>query len=231
MTCEKSRELFVDYLGEELGKHEGAQLRQHLQACPGCRQELAQLADTRSALRFAWPDEEMPQHLTFDFPKRRASKVDAPLSWFGLPRSVVVSLSAAACFLMCLAGLALFRTQIEIRQGTFRVSFGQAPAAVSNEAPQVSGQTSARLGQGEVQAMIEQALRRLEGSQNARLQQAVLEVKSEVDASRRADLMRIAKQMNYLENTQSVVWKEAARNNSYLDTLARDFYLKTSAQQ
>jgi len=44
-------------------------------------------------------------------------------------------------------------------------------------------------------------------------------------------LIRIAKQMNYLENTQSVVWKEAARNNSYLDTLARDFYLKTSAQQ
>jgi len=230
MTCEKSRDLFVDYLGEELGKHDAAELRQHLQICPGCRQELAQLADTRSALRFAWPDEEMPHPLTFDFPERGSGKVHNRSSWFGLPRAVVASFSAAACFLLCLAGLAVFQTHIEIRQGTFRISFGQAQA-VSNEAPQVSPQTPVRLEQSEIQAMIGQALQRLEVSQIARLQQGLLEVKSEVDANRRTDLIRIAKQMNYLENTQSVVWKEAARNNSYLDTLARDFYLKTSAQQ
>ena len=79
--------------------------------------------------------------------------------------------------------------------------------------------------------MIEKALQQQEATQNARLQQALMAVKSEVDETRKADLVRIAKQMTFLESAQSVVWQETALNNSHLDTLARDFYSKTSRQQ
>jgi len=230
MNCEKSREWFVDYLGDELGKHEAAELKQHLRACPDCRKEMMQLAEARSALRYAWPDEELPQRLTFDFPEP-SNRRDKALSWFGLPRAVLVSFSAAACFLLCLVGLTIFRTQIEIKQGTFRISFGKDLAADSSEQRHVSIQNPGGQSQGETQAMIEKALQQQEATQNARLQQALMAVKSEVDETRKADLVRIAKQMTFLESAQSVVWQETALNNSHLDTLARDFYSKTSRQQ
>src|SRR5215510_6090191 len=231
MNCEKSRQWFVDYLGEELGKQEAAELKQHLRACPDCRKEMMQLAEARSALRYAWPDEELPQPLTFHFPEPSSNRRNNVLPWFGLPRAVFVSFSAAACFLLCLVGLTIFRTQIEIKQGTFRISFGRDLASDSSGPRPVALQSASGLSQGETQAMIEKAVQQLEATQNARFEQALLAVKSEVDETRKADLVRIAKQMTFLENAQSIVYKETALNNSHLDTLAREFYSKTSRQQ
>ena len=79
------------------------------------------------------------------------------------------------------------------------------------------------------QVLIDEALQRFEQNQNARLQQALLETKAEWEAKRNADLVRVAKEFKYLESTQNVVWKETVRNNSYLETLARDLYVKTSS--
>src|SRR5262249_11452910 len=183
MNCETSRQWFVDYLGEELEKQEAAELKEHLRACPDCRKEMMQLAEARSALRYAWPDEELPQPLTFHFPEPSSNRRDNVLPWFGLPRAVLVSFSAAACFLLCLVGLTIFHTQIEIKQGTFRVSFGRDLAPDSSESRQVSLKNPG-LSQGETQAMIEKAVQQLEVTQNARLQQALLAVKSEADETR-----------------------------------------------
>ena len=48
MNCERSRELFADYLGEELARGEAQELQLHLKTCQGCRQELALLGSTKS---------------------------------------------------------------------------------------------------------------------------------------------------------------------------------------
>src|SRR5215475_12137444 len=104
MNCEKSRELFVDYLGEEPSKTEIPELQKHLKLCSACRQELALLARTKSTLQAGWPDESIPQSLTFDFdlPKRQGFwNRFLPLR---MPGVVWASVGATGCMLALLAG-------------------------------------------------------------------------------------------------------------------------------
>src|SRR4030095_17125487 len=76
MNCERSRELFADYLGEELAQTEAQQLQLHLKTCQGCRQELSLLASTKATLRQALPEVAIAQHLSFNFSKPQ------PQGWF-----------------------------------------------------------------------------------------------------------------------------------------------------
>ena len=103
MNCERSRELFVDYLGEELARGEDQQLQLHLKTCQGCRQELALLAGTKATLKQALPEIAIPQHLSFNFSKPQ------PQGWFHWlrqPRYATLA-TGTACFVICLASLAL----------------------------------------------------------------------------------------------------------------------------
>src|SRR5213594_1625230 len=119
MNCEKSRELFVDYLGEELPKPEVRGLQEHLKSCSGCRQELALLVRTKSTLRVGWPDESIPQSLTFEFSRPSERGFWSRLRPLRLPRVVWASLGVTGCFLVCLASLALLRAQIRLENGNF----------------------------------------------------------------------------------------------------------------
>src|SRR2546426_1956600 len=131
MNCEKSRELFADYLGEELSQSETRKLKDHLGACQTCRQELSLLSSTKTALKVGWPDESIPQSLTFEFVKPSPQRSWSQLGRFSLPKVVWVSLSVSACFILCLLSLALLRTQIQIENGKFKLSFGQPVQLVS----------------------------------------------------------------------------------------------------
>lgn len=230
MNCEKSRELFADYLGEELSQSDTRELKDHLRGCQVCREELSLLSSTKTALKVGWPDESIPQSLTFEFVKPSPQGFWSRLRRFAIPKVVWVSLSVSACFILCLLSLALLRTQIQIENGKFKLSFGQPVQLISaTGATQLNSRTPANVNPEAIQVLIDQALQRFEQNQKTGLEQALREAKAEWEAKRNADLVRVAKEFKYLESTQNVVWKETVRNNSYLETLARAFYVKTSS--
>jgi hypothetical protein len=218
MNCEKSRELFIDYLGEELSRPDTKQLKDHLEHCQGCRQELSLLTRTKTTLRMAWPDEPIPQNQIFDFAESRPGGFWGRWGEMRVPKAFTVSLTATVCLILCLVTLALVRTQIQIANGSVKITFGQPDQSVS----------AGKVSHASVQDL-DQALRSIEENQAAKLQQALLEVKSESEAKRSADLRRIARAFKYLESAQNVVMKEALRNNSIFETLARDLYVRTNS--
>jgi hypothetical protein len=227
MNCERSRELFADYLGEELPRDPARELQLHLKTCQGCRQELALLASTKATLKQALPEVAIPQRLSFSFSKPQ------PQGWFQWLRQPRYATLAAftACFVVCLASLALFRTQLEMRNGDFRISFGE-PRRLATAVPEERNPSSpVSATREEVQVAIQQAVRRLQDEQDSRLQQELRKLKFEVEANRHNDMKQVVRGFKFLEETQSLVWKEAARNSSYLDSIARDLFVKTSSTQ
>ena len=227
MNCERSRELFADYLGEELPRDPARELQLHLKTCQGCRQELALLASTKATLKQALPEVAIPQRLSFSFSKPQ------PQGWFQWLRQPRYATLAAftACFVVCLASLALFRTQLEMRNGDFRISFGE-PRRLATAVPEERNPSSpVSTTREEVQVAIQQAVRRLQDEQDSRLQQELRKLKFEVEANRHNDMKQVVRGFKFLEDTQSLVWKEAARNSSYLDSIARDLFVKTSSTQ
>lgn len=227
MNCERSHELFADYLGEELARGEAHELQLHLKTCQGCRQELALLGSTKATLKWALPEVAMPQHLSFNFSKPQPQ---GWFQWLRQPRYATLA-AATACFVICVASLALFRTQLEMRNGDFRISFGEPRWSTTSVPEQRNLSFPASVTREEVQAGIQQVVQRLQEDQDSRLQQELRKLQLEVEANRNNDMKRVARGFKYLEETQSLVWKEAATNSSYLDTIARDLFVKTSSTQ
>jgi putative zinc finger protein len=227
MNCEKSRELFADYLGEELARNAAQELQLHLKTCQGCRQELSLLASTKATLRQALPEVAIPQHLSFNFSKPQ------PQGWFQWLRQPRYATLAAftACFVICLASLALFRTQLEMRNGDFRISFGEPRRSATSVPEQRNASFPVSITREEVQAALQQAVQRFQEDQESRMQLELRKLQLEVEAKRHNDMKQVVRGFKFLEETQSLVWKEAARNSSYLDTIARDLFVKTSSVQ
>jgi hypothetical protein len=103
MNCERSRELFLDYLGDEIEKQQARELNHHLKVCQICKQEFALLSGVRATLRSGWPDEEIPQHLTFDIPKTRSRGFLGWTSRWGLSRRMASALVATRALPFVLA--------------------------------------------------------------------------------------------------------------------------------
>jgi putative zinc finger protein len=226
MNCERSRELFVDYLGEELPRTEISGLQEHLKSCSACRQELALLARTKSTVQSGWPDESIPQSLTFDFgsPKREGFwNRFLPLR---MPGVVWTSLGVTGCMLALLAGLAFLQAQIRLENGNFSLSFGRPAVLSSVDLKTGLSQPSAET----VRALLDQSLKQFELKQNAKFQQALQETKLEWETKHSAELARVGKELKYLESTQNVVWKETLLNNSNLEMLARN-YVKVAPRE
>ncbi len=215
MNCEKSRELFVDYLGEEISKTEARGLQEHLKACPSCQQELGLLVRTRSALRVAWPDEAIPQNLNFEFASPTGQSFWSRLLPLRLPGVAWASISITACFVICATVLALLQARIRIENGSFNLSFGRVTGPVTVNDAQSNVEA--------VKTLLNQSLKEFDANQSARLRQALQETRSEWESKRSADLARVAKELKYLESAQNVVWKETLTNNLNVETLARAY--------
>ena len=227
MNCESSRELFLDYLGEELPKTEIQGLQEHLKSCSGCRQEMSLLVRTKSALQVGWPDESMPQSLTFDFAAPKRQGFWSQFLTVRMPGVVWASFGVTGCFLACLAGLALLRAQIRLENGNFSLSFGQPATRASVDLAKAGvSQPSAE----KIKTLLDESFKQFELNQNAKMQQALQETKLEWEAKYSAGIARVGKELKYLESTQNVVWKETLLNNSNLEMLARN-YVKASPRE
>jgi hypothetical protein len=67
--------------------------------------------------------------------------------------------------------------------------------------------------------------------QNDQWQHLIVQVRTEWESQRQTDLQGISGKLKYLESTQNLIWKETAKNNSYVESLARDVYLRTGLAQ
>ncbi len=225
MNCEKSRELFADYVGEELASSEARELQMHLKSCQGCRQELALLSSTKSALRLALPEEPMPRRLAFSF-----TKPPKRTSWLGWLQGRSAWVTATACFVVCVASLALFRTQVRVGSAGFEVSFGQssviAPAPTPAGVPTV---VTAEVRKEDVQRLIDDSLVQAQKSQDARFKKVALDLQEAWQTLRVQDLQQINAGLRYLEANQKSLVQDSARNSTFVQSLARNFYAKADA--
>jgi Putative zinc-finger len=222
MNCEKSRELFADYLGEELARGEAQELQLHLKTCQGCRQELALLGSTKTTLMRALPEVSIPQHLSFNFSKPQ------PQGWFGwLGQSRYSSLAAVtACFVICVASLALFRTQLKFGSEGFQISFGSSTPTAATPAPVAPQVTVAGLGKEEIQRLIDARLAEIDQTQTARFERTLMEARNQWQAQRQQDWQQMSAGLQYLETNQKSMVQDAARNSTYIQSLANNFYAR-----
>ncbi len=231
MNCQQSHELFPDYLGKEINPEHSAELAAHLKACATCREELISLSGVPSLLRNGWPDEEIPSSLIFETPRsswRQFVDVFSPRFW---PRGVVVCAAATICFILCIGTLAMLRTEIEFKEGQFRVSFNSSRSLLSPhfEANQQVAAVPAALSRSDLEKLMENVLAQSEQRQNSKFEKLLLEAKTEINTNRTEDMQKVSQGLKYLEMTQGEVWKAAARNASYLESLAREVYVKASS--
>ena len=233
MNCQQSHELFPDYLGKEFSPEQSAEFAAHLKTCESCREELISLSGVPSLLRNGWPDEEIPRSLIFETPRSAFRQfVDVFSSRFW-PRGVVVCAAATICFILCIGTLAMLRTEIEFKEGQFRVSFNPSRSLLSPhlEANQQLAAVPTTLSRSDLEKLMENVLAQSEQRQNSKFEKLLLETKTEINTNRTEDMQKVSQGLKYLEMTQGEVWKAAARNASYLESLAREVYVKASSTQ
>ena len=130
MNCERCRELFPETIGEELHPRLAGELRQHLAGCADCRKELELLGRTASVLKAAWPEEAIPEPLTFGRPGRAAVAGGLGSFWRQPPRMAWLGLAAAACLVVCLGTLSFLNARVADRPGKLQPLLRtRAPAA------------------------------------------------------------------------------------------------------
>ncbi len=209
MNCESARGYLIEYLGGEIGRDEGRQLKQHLLDCPSCRRELSALKTTCSVVKQGWPEEPIPQPLSFNFEARKV-----PSSWGigwmnGLPTFLRWPLAVTACFCVCLLALALTKTSFQFSKGQVAFSFGGRAVIFPGE---MVSQNQPAMSLEQVRLTIEQALNQNQKMQESRWQQLLNRAGTEWNSRRQADYETVAGRLKYLESTQNVVWKETIQN-------------------
>ena len=227
MNCERCRELFPEQIGEELDPQLAGELRKHLADCADCRKELELLGRTASVLRTAWPEEAIPEPLTFGRPGRAAVGGGLGFGWSRPPRMAWLGLAAAACLVVCLGTLSFLNARVEIGQGSFSLAFGpeMPPPVIQQTAP--SGD-SAALVEARVRRLVDQTVGQLEETWEARLRQTVARAQSQWTRQRSVDLQKVNADVGYLLRLQQAMRQDTARNEVLISSVA-DRYLPRPA--
>lgn len=223
MNCERCRELFPEAIGDELDPQQAAELQRRLADCADCRKELELLRRSASVLKTAWPDEAIPEPLTFGLPGRAAVAGGFGSGWRQPPRLAWLGLAAAACLVVCLGTLSFLNARVQIGGGAFSLSFGPelSPPVLRQAAP---AGDSAALVEARLQRLVDRQIGRLEETWQARLGQAVGRVQSRWSEQRTVDLRQVNGDIGYLLKLQEAMRQETARNEVLIGSVA-DRYL------
>ena len=223
MSCERCRELLPEAIGEELSPQLAGEFRRLLAECPDCRRELELLGRTTSVLKAAWPEEAMPEPLTFGRPGRAVVAGGFGSGWRRPPRLAWLGLAAAACLVVCLGTLSFLNARVQIGQGSFSLSFGSeiSPPVLQQAAP---AGDSAALVEARLQRLMDRQIGQLEETWEARLDQAVARVRSQWSEQRSVDLLQVNGDIGYLVKLQEAMRRETARNEVLIGSVA-DRYL------
>ena len=230
MNCERCRELFPEAIGEELDPRLAGELRRHLDDCADCRRELELLGRTASVLKSAWPEEPIPEPLTFGLPGRAAVAGRFGFGWGQPPRLAWLGLAAAACLVVCLGDPLLSERPRRDRPGKLHaLAFGPEIPSPCHSASGAPGD-SAALVEARVRRLVDRTIGRLEETWEARLQQAVAGAQSQWTEQRSVDLRQVNADLGYLLRLQQATRQETARNEVLISSVA-DRYLPRPADR
>ena len=219
MNCGRCRELLPEAIGEELRPQQAEELQRHLADCADCRRELELLGRTASVLKSAWPEEPIPETLTFGLPGRAAVAGRFGFGWGRPPRMAWLGLAAAACLVVFLGTLSLLNARVQIGQGSFTLAFGPEipPPVVQQTAP---AGDSAALVEARVRRLVDRTVGQLEETWEARLQKAVGRAESQWTRQRSVDLRQVNADLSYLLRLQESMRQETARNEVLISSVA-----------
>lgn len=223
MNCERCRELFPEAIGEELDPRLAGEFRRHLADCADCRRDLELLGRTASVLKTAWPEEAIPEPLTFGRPARAAVAGGFGFGWSRPPRMAWLGLAAAACLVVCLGALSFLNARVQIGREGFTLAFGPEtpPPVIRQTAPDGD---SAALVEARVRRLVDRTVAQLEETWEARLQQALAGAESQWTRQRSVDLRQVNADLSYLLRLQQATRQETARNEVLISSVA-DRYL------
>ena len=223
MNCEQARTTLSDYVMEEVTAAEKLEIRQHVDGCAACAEEMKRLKQTMALLARAEVPEEIPQRIRL---------VAEPVSlWTQFWRSGA-RLAFAGAGLACLAIglLAVSQARITVGRGSWQIAFGEAvPAAVPGQVLQ--GQTEAPVleaaatGGGfdreEIARLVAEAVRASETRQQMGVNSLVQMVAEQVEQQRQKDLEEMAEGFRYIQAAQTMMWKDQVQSQEVMGALAQ----------
>jgi len=211
MTCEQAKTSLSDYVMEEVTAAERLEIRQHVDGCASCAEELARLQQTLTLLARAEVPEEIPQRIRL---------VAEPVSfWPTLWRSGA-RLTFAGAGLACLAIglLALSQASLTVGPQSWQIAFGSAPPAAQDVAPvMATAGAPAALGRAEVARLIAEAV----AASEARQQGIAANLMQAAEQERARDMQELSESFRYIQAAQTMMWKDQVQNQEVMGALAR----------
>lgn len=204
MNCDITREQLIAYLYDEnIRPNERERLKAHIETCPSCSQTLEELGSTSRILN-AWGDEKPDLDLVFVQERQplwqNLLPTRYPKTWVG---------AAIAAILI----FTFLNIEFAIRDGAFHTSIGlrssdppeQIAIADTSEVPSLDAPIT--LGEFIIhqQNLIDYTNRLVQTSQNQQrneINNTFIRLVGELETQRQQDLLRIARGLQILYNTQ-----------------------------
>ncbi len=197
-NCQREVEL-TDWVLGELPAEKARELERHVSECAECARAAERLRKLQHALTSNLTDREMPARLVFVGESARAPFANF---WASLARTAALSAAAAAIFLAV-------------------VGFGSVPLR-SRLFPAASPREAA-VTRAEVQNLLHQAVAEQVAAERKQTEAADAQLAASLRQEQSATLSRMARQLDYVQSAQSIVWKEMQQQNEYVSLIARNY--------
>jgi anti-sigma factor RsiW len=218
MNCEQARTTLSDYVMEEVTAAEKLEIRQHVEGCAACAEELERLKQTLMLLVRAEVPEEIPQRI------RLAAE---PVSLWAQFWRNGARLAFAGAGLACLAIglLAVSQARITVGERSWQIAFGgAAPTTVSGQAAspvmETAG-TASSLDRAEIARLVEEAVRASEARQQLNLNHLVQAAAQQAEQQRQRDWDELSESFRYIQAAQTMMWKDQVQSQEVMGALAR----------
>lgn len=195
MNCPDVRPMLALLAYDDLSSEQVALVRQHLDGCPGCRDEFAALAHTRTALDAA-PVPAVRVNVAQLFMVAAERQERRARRW----RRVAVATAALAAALLVVVGL---RIQIRIETHQVVIAWGQAPVSPERERPAIASPPGA---DAPISPELEERLRLLHD-----LTHALAADIDRRDRRRQAETAELAHNLESFQRVAAQKWAEAER--------------------
>ncbi len=197
-NCPREVEL-TDWMLGELSPEAAREIELHVSQCAPCARSAERLRGVQQALTSSLGDRDMPARLVFVGEPARSPFANF---WPSLVRTAALSGAAAAVFLVM-------------------VAFGSVPLR-SRLIPAVAPQ-GATLSRTEVQDLVRQAVAEQVALERKQTEAANAQLAASLRQDQVTNLTRLARQLDYVEQAQSTVWKQMQQQNEYVSLIARDY--------
>jgi hypothetical protein len=203
MTDKEIKNLFMDYLYDEMSDEQKTEFEKNLDEHPKLKKELEELESTRNLIQ-AVPMETPSHKLVMMAPDRDQMEQNQKSTSSGFLKrypGLVTVLAAAACLLIVLMGAAFTDLNMGQNDQGFYLTFGEAP----NPQPVQQG-----MSEQEVREMVDQIreensilmasmIEQVREQQNEQLEEAISVLTEYYDQRRQQDLRLISEGLTQLE--------------------------------